>query len=397
LIAGLIAYNSQKSSHETSIGVTSLKNGEYAWYDNFRYQYNNGSINIVDYKGEGGDLAIPEEINGYPVRIIGEKAFSEKSFSSVTIPNNVTTIEAQAFFGAWDKVNKVPLGTISDVIFGENVTAIGDRAFENNSLSRIIIPNNVTSVGVSAFADNPVTSIKLGANVKLGEEGDNGILGRGTTFNSAYAKNGKKAGTYTRQNISSTTWTTGEIAKKPEINTFTDSRDNNTYKITKIGSKTWMAENLNYAESGECYNNEPANCQKYGKYFTWTEAKKACPSGWHLPSNAEWDALYRFADGNSGTKSPYKSETAGKYLKATKGWNSLDGISGNGEDTYGFAALPGGSYYSGYDHAGNNGYWWSASEYKNDNAYYRFMLRENVAGWNKNSKDLLLNVRCVKD
>jgi uncharacterized protein (TIGR02145 family) len=178
---------------------------------------------------------------------------------------------------------------------------------------------------------------------------------------------------------------------------FTDSRDNKTYKTIKIGKQTWMAENLNYAKSGECYNNEPANCQKYGKYFTWTEAKKACPSGWHLPSNAEWDALYRFADGRSGTESPYKSETAGKYLKATKGWNSLDGISGNGEDTYGFAALPGGSYYSGYDHAGNNGYWWSASEYKNDNAYYRFMLRENVAGWNKNSKDLLLNVRCLMD
>jgi uncharacterized protein (TIGR02145 family) len=188
------------------------------------------------------------------------------------------------------------------------------------------------------------------------------------------------------------------VEEKPAIETFIDSRDNKTYKITKIGSKTWMAENLNYAKSGECYGKAPANCQKYGKHFSWAEAKRACPAGWHLPSNAEWDALYRFADGNSGTESPYKSETAGKYLKAKRGWNPLDGRSGNGEDAYGFAALPGGSNYSGYNHIGNNGYWWSSSEEKGDKAYYRFMLNESsVAGWNKNSKKLLLNVRCVKN
>jgi uncharacterized protein (TIGR02145 family) len=156
---------------------------------------------------------------------------------------------------------------------------------------------------------------------------------------------------------------------------------------------------LNYAGIGECYNNDLANCQKYGKLFNWAEAKKVCPAGWHLPSNAEWDALYRFADGNKGSESPYKSETAGKHFKAARGWNSYDEKSGNGEDSYGFATLPGGSSYHGTgDHIGNNGYWWSASEHDGDKAYYRFMLREStVAGWNKNSKKLLLSVRCLKD
>jgi uncharacterized protein (TIGR02145 family) len=185
---------------------------------------------------------------------------------------------------------------------------------------------------------------------------------------------------------------------KSSVNSFTDSRDGAVYKSVKIGNQTWMAENLNYSAIGECYDNDPANCQKYGKYFSWTEAKKACPSGWHLPSNAEWDALYRTADGSSGTESPYKSETAGKKLKAARGWNSSNGESGNGGDSYGFAALPGGSYYSEYNHAGNNGYWWSSSEFGGDKAYYRFMLYDGTAaGWNKNSKTLLLNVRCVKD
>jgi uncharacterized protein (TIGR02145 family) len=178
------------------------------------------------------------------------------------------------------------------------------------------------------------------------------------------------------------------------FSSFVDSRDNRTYKTAKIGDQIWMAENLNFAESGKCYGDDPANCQKYGKHFSWAEAKDACPSGWHLPSNAEWDVLYRFADGNSGTESPYKSETAGKHLKAKDGWNN----SGNGEDTYGFATLPGGSFSGSYSHLGNNGYWWSVSEHDGNNAYYRFMLYDNtVAGWNKNTKKLLLSVRCLKN
>jgi uncharacterized protein (TIGR02145 family) len=188
--------------------------------------------------------------------------------------------------------------------------------------------------------------------------------------------------------------------EKPEVSTFMDSRDKKMYKAITLGSQTWMAENLNYSGGGKCYNDDPANCQKYGRHFNWAEAKKACPAGWHLPSNEEWDALYKFADGNGYTESPYKSETAGRQLKAANGWNLLNGKPGNGEDAYGFAALPGGSYYFDVcDHVGNNGYWWSASEYDDDKAYYRFMLHESaVAGWNKNSKKLLLlNVRCVKN
>jgi uncharacterized protein (TIGR02145 family) len=190
--------------------------------------------------------------------------------------------------------------------------------------------------------------------------------------------------------------------EKPEVSTFMDSRDKKMYKSITLGSQTWMAENLNYSRGGKCYNDDPANCQKYGKHFNWAEAKKACPAGWHLPSNEEWDALYKFADGSGYTESPYKSETAGRHLKAAKGWNYFNEKPGNGEDAYGFAALPGGSYYFGVcDHVGNNGYWWSSSEYEDDSdkAYYRFMLSEStVAGWNKNSKTkLLLNVRCVKD
>ena len=177
------------------------------WYNNFEYHYNNRNISIIGYNGSDRDLLIPDEISGYPVTIISKRAFYEKNFTSVIIPDSVINIEEMAFFGAWDRTRSVALGIISSLTIGQNVTTIGDRVFENNSLSSISIPNSVTSIGYSAFADNPITSIRIGANVKLGSVDSNGILGQNTGFNTAYANNNSRAGTYTRPNTSSTTWT----------------------------------------------------------------------------------------------------------------------------------------------------------------------------------------------
>ena len=178
-----------------------------AWHGNFQFINKDNNISIIDYDGNARDLVIPEKISEYPVRIIGKKAFYEKRFTSVIIPDSVSTIEEMAFCGTWNSSRGVPSGTISSVTFGKNVKTIGDRAFENNALSSIIIPNSVTSIGYSAFADNPVTSVRIGANVKLGSYDSNGVLGRNTGFNGAYTNNGSRAGTYTRPSASSITWT----------------------------------------------------------------------------------------------------------------------------------------------------------------------------------------------
>ncbi|MDR2553993.1 MAG: fibrobacter succinogenes major paralogous domain-containing protein [Fibromonadaceae bacterium] len=188
--------------------------------------------------------------------------------------------------------------------------------------------------------------------------------------------------------------------------TFQDSRDYKTYKWVKIGTQTWMAENLNYDvpsnDTDLCYNNEPANCTTYGRLYNWSTAmnndasstaspssvRGACPSGWHLPSDAEWETLVTAASG---------SLTAGTILKADSPlWND----NGKGTDSLGFSALPAGyaqsnGYFSG---VGNNGFWWSSTEASASNAYIRYM-NNAFAGVSMVDidKSRLYSVRCVKD
>ena len=175
-------------------------------------------------------------------------------------------------------------------------------------------------------------------------------------------------------------------SKPDEGELFTDSRDGKKYKTVKIGKQIWMAKNLNYnANNSKCYDNKPANCDKYGRLYDWSTAKSVCPKGWHLPSNDEWDELYHFADGTNGTESPYISETAGKYLKAANGFFALLGGIGHYDDRF--------------DNVGFGGFWWSSNEYDHDfYAYNRHIIStENFAYWSYNDKHNLFSVRCLKN
>ena len=122
---------------------------------------------------------------------------------------------------------------------------------------------------------------------------------------------------------------------------FCDSRDGTVYKYVTIGAQTWMAENLNYEVEGSvCYDDDSANCEIYGRLYAGS-IDDPCPSGWHLPTEDEYQELIDFI---AGDETISISIFVGKKLTAASGWSDIDGKSMNGTDDYGFAVLPGGSY-----------------------------------------------------
>jgi uncharacterized protein (TIGR02145 family) len=215
--------------------------------------------------------------------------------------------------------------------------------------------------------------------------------------------------------------------------TMTDSRDGQTYKTVKIGNQVWMAENLNYAYTGVlynnsgytsdstswCFSNDPANCIKYGRLYTWAAAMDSvgtwstngkdcgygvqctpiypvrgiCPEGWHLPDKAEWNTLFTAVGGAS---------TAGKMLSSTISWSSVPGgwvRDGYGTDAYSFSALPAGLRdATGYNNVGYHAYFWSSSEYNSSRTYIVGLDDEfDKADLYGSGKDYGYSVRCVKD
>ena len=189
-----------------------------------------------------------------------------------------------------------------------------------------------------------------------------------------------------------------------QTSTFTDPRDGQKYRTVKIGKQTWMAENLNYKISNSlCYENNEANCQKYGRLYDWNTAMKACPAEWRLPTENDWSNLIKTVGG---------SKIAGKKLKSKTGWSD----DGNGTDDYGFSALPGGEYgpngpnSSRFSSIGIFGYWWGTEEEEDggDNSFVVKMRSDDapnpdhggtvdgVSGYGSRGKRYQQSVRCVQ-
>ncbi|MBR5413556.1 MAG: fibrobacter succinogenes major paralogous domain-containing protein, partial [Fibrobacter sp.] len=173
-----------------------------------------------------------------------------------------------------------------------------------------------------------------------------------------------------------------------EKNTLTDARDGKVYKTVKIGSQVWMAENLNYAtEKSYCYNDSSKYCDKYGRLYTWAAAMDACPTGWHLPGEEEWNILLSEVGGQS---------IAGTALKSRSGWH--DG--GNGTDAFGFSALPAGRRDTVGEFTCDGEYtdFWTTAEGGDDFAYFMFLYYYNeYMPLGGDSKNFALSVRCLKD
>jgi uncharacterized protein (TIGR02145 family) len=195
--------------------------------------------------------------------------------------------------------------------------------------------------------------------------------------------------------------------------------DSRGYKTVKIRDHIWMAENLAYLPNVSDWkngsNNDPyyyvqgyngtdvsvakekQGYKNYGVLYNLPAALKACPAGWHLPSDVEWDELAQFV---SDQKGPFEKTDVywyevGAYLKASYGWSS----SGKGTDDFGFSVLPGGQRTSGGTSiTGEFGNFWSSTAYFGTTSYYWYV--GGLYKWIKRTtgmNDQGFSVRCIKD
>lgn len=206
--------------------------------------------------------------------------------------------------------------------------------------------------------------------------------------------------------------------------------DGNIYHTIKIGTQTWMVENLkttkyndgtsipyisdpivwfNLTTPGYCYyNNDVTNKNLYGALYNWytVNTDKLAPTGWHIPTDAEWSTLesYLIANGYNFDGTTAENKIA-KSLAATNDWisNTDSGSIGNDltkNNTSGFAGLPsGGRFVNGeYDSFGKIGFWWSSTEAGLYSALYRRLYYSNCNSNNSYAgKFYGFSVRCIKD
>lgn len=168
-------------------------------------QNKGGGVTITAYRGAAAELAIPAEIGGQKVTVIGGRAFYGKGLVSVIIPEGVTTIAFYAFAGNRLSSVVIPPGLnlieyeafsgnlLEFVDLPESVRSIGVRAFADNKLSGVVIPGRVSFIGKDAFAGNGFTVITIGANRNIFTS-----QGFELSFVNYYVSTGKKAGAYAK-------------------------------------------------------------------------------------------------------------------------------------------------------------------------------------------------------
>ncbi|MFH1159676.1 MAG: FISUMP domain-containing protein [bacterium] len=194
---------------------------------------------------------------------------------------------------------------------------------------------------------------------------------------------------------------------------FLDFRDNRSYHTVMIGTQCWFAQNLNIGikingtvnqtNNGTiekyCYNDVEWNCDVYGGLYQWDEMMQyvttpgtqgICPTGWHLPTDAEWTILTTYLGGVSVAGGKMKETGTTHWASPNTGATNISG----------FTALPGGYRYNygDFGHLTLDAYFWSSSQDGAATAWQRGLANTNE-GVSRYSwlKVYGFSARCVKD
>jgi uncharacterized protein (TIGR02145 family) len=176
-----------------------------------------------------------------------------------------------------------------------------------------------------------------------------------------------------------------------------DARDGNRYSTVMYGSQRWMAENLNYDLNNSKVNpNNPIT--EYGRLYTFEQASVACPTGWHLPTDAEWQTMelhLGMSAAELGFRG-YRGGILGRGLKSTTGW-----LLKNGSNELEFNVYPTGIYNNvknAFEELTYQAYFWTVTDDGNGQVFYRGLTKDFDGIYRETiEKGRALSCRCVED
>jgi uncharacterized protein (TIGR02145 family) len=280
--------------------------------------------------------------------------------------------------------------------------------------------SNYSITGTSQLLSVPYAFFSGNGIVGVSSTGDTLYLGNGTHLivpgisaanNSSGGQTGITQHTCGADSVHNSTLNYGSMT----------DQDGNVYKTIVVGTQEWMAENLRARtyrngvaiplvtdqtqwaanwNNGTAlpmmcwYNNDSATYAcPYGKLYNWyavTSSNNVCPTGWHVPSDAEWTTLTTFLGGQN---------VAGGKMKSTgtQYWQSPNAAADNSS---GFSGLPGGTrnFDGTFGIIGLIGYWWSSTENPTPTAWSRTLVYNfGLVSMNFYEKTNGFSVRCLRD
>lgn len=355
----------------------------------------------------------PKNLGEAPFTLVDPKSKSDGAFiyktsdtSLVSVAGKVVTLKrsgvctitaVQLASGSFkrDSIQATfPIGALqkpdmSDFTIANKI--LGDAPFE-------LVPPKSNSKGRISYTSSNLNVASIAGNIVT-------IKAIGTTLISAHQE---ANGIYSNNVINAVL----EVIMRPgEESTIVDI-DGNNYKTIKIGTQTWMMENLkttryrngspipNLADQlswtsdlagGYCtYDNNLQNGTIYGKLYNWYAVHHVnglAPTGWHIPTEAEWGVLYNYIGG---------TREAGKKIQDTNPVYWSNHLIATNESK--FSGLPGGSRNANgvFENLSTDGMWWTGTANNLLSVGYDLYIKGYIERFEKDKK-YGFSVRCIKD